>query len=198
MKVTSLSTCCSLFEGPLWKSVEYCVQEGLVGRIASSQGVEADSSGDEIDLDSDEPMNPVPVDGERVAEQAGLSPVVGTAYVDQGSLWMFLQIQPPVFRERSPRGSPLDSRGKLLPGGGKTAEKDLELDETKAYEINVTVDLTSGEVAMKANGATVTATLDRRLESVSYVGYAVLNPLTDFSPIEISPCVLLPLHCREG
>ena len=70
--------------------------------------------------------------------------------------------------------------------GGKTAEKDLELDDTKAYEINVTVDLTAGEVTMKTNGATVTATLDRRPESISYVGYAVLNTVTDFSPIETS------------
>ena len=71
-------------------------------------------------------------------------------------------------------------------GGGKTAEKDLELDETKAYEINVTVDLISGEVTIKTSGSMVTATPDRRLGSISYVGYAVLNTVTDFSPIEIS------------
>jgi len=50
----------------------------------------------------------------------------------------------------------------------------------------VTVDLTSGQVTVKTNGATVTATLERPPGSVSYLGYAVLNAATDFSPIEVS------------
>jgi len=70
--------------------------------------------------------------------------------------------------------------------GGKTAAKDLQMDESKVYAVNVTVDLTSGQVTMKTNKSTVTATLDRRPGSISYVGYAVLNTVTDFSPIEIS------------
>jgi hypothetical protein len=117
-EVTSVSTCCLLFERPLWEFVGYCVEQGLFCGLSSSQGVGVDLSGLQIDLGSDEAMNPVAVDWELVAEQAGLSSVVGAANVDQGSLRMFLQIQTPAFRERSPRGSRFDSRGNLLPCGG--------------------------------------------------------------------------------
>ncbi|MCY2987290.1 MAG: PQQ-binding-like beta-propeller repeat protein, partial [Planctomycetota bacterium] len=70
--------------------------------------------------------------------------------------------------------------------GGKVTEKDLELDESKVYEIRVTVDLVAGQVTMRIDGTTLTATLEQRLENISWVGYETLNAATDFSPLEIS------------
>ncbi|MBN2474025.1 MAG: PQQ-binding-like beta-propeller repeat protein [Pirellulales bacterium] len=69
---------------------------------------------------------------------------------------------------------------------GKTVEEDVKLDEAKVYEADVTVELATGQVTMKAGGVTVTATLDRCPKEISYVGYAVLNTITDFTLVEIS------------
>ncbi len=68
--------------------------------------------------------------------------------------------------------------------GGTTADKEIELDEAKEYEIQVTADLKAGQVTMQVAGATVTAKLDPCPASVSYVGYAVLNAAADFSAVE--------------
>jgi len=70
--------------------------------------------------------------------------------------------------------------------GAVAGEKDLPLDENKVYEILVTIDLASGQVTMKTGKTTVTATLDRRPKSITHIGYAVLNAVTDFSPMETS------------
>ncbi len=117
--MTSVGSCCLLFERLFRKLVGNLVQEGLFDRLSSSQGVEVDISVRQMNLGSDEPMNPVPVDQELMAEQAGLSAVVGTADIDQSSLRMLLQIQLPAFRKRSPRGSRFGSGCHLLPGGSK-------------------------------------------------------------------------------
>ena len=69
---------------------------------------------------------------------------------------------------------------------GKVADKALYLDLAKTYELDVTVDLASGQVTMKTNGATLTAKLDHPPASISYVGYETLNAATDFSPIQVS------------
>jgi hypothetical protein len=74
--------------------------------------------------------------------------------------------------------------GKL--SDGKTAETKVPLDESKVYEIQLSVDLASARVTMKIDGATAAATLDRRPRGAFYVGYAVVNAATDFSPVEIS------------
>jgi len=68
--------------------------------------------------------------------------------------------------------------------GGTTADKEIELDEAKEYEIQVTADLKAGQATMQVAGATVTAKLDPCPASVSYVGYAVLNAAADFSAVE--------------
>jgi len=70
--------------------------------------------------------------------------------------------------------------------GPVAAAETLPLDENKPYEIQVTVDLPSGRVTMKTGKTTVTATLDRRPKSITHIGYAVLNAVTDFSPMETS------------
>lgn len=69
--------------------------------------------------------------------------------------------------------------------GGKAAEKELELDEAKVYEIQVTIDMASGQVTMRTNGTTLTTTLERRPENISWIGYQTLNAAADFSPLEI-------------
>ena len=40
------------------------------------------------------------------------------------------------------------------------------------------------EVILKAGGQTVTAKLQRKLESVTHVGFATWNAVTDFSSLE--------------
>ncbi len=115
--MTSVSVCYSLFEGFLWKLVGSRVQQGLVGGLSSPEGVEVDLSGLQIDFGSDEPMNPIAIDEELVTQHTDLSPVVGAADINQDTFRMFLQIQLPVFGERSPRGSRFDPRGVFLPRG---------------------------------------------------------------------------------
>jgi outer membrane protein assembly factor BamB len=70
--------------------------------------------------------------------------------------------------------------------GGKTASAPLEVDTAKVYQLHVTVDLAAAVVTMQTGEATVTATLDRRTENISYVGYAASDAAADFSPVEIS------------
>lgn len=70
--------------------------------------------------------------------------------------------------------------------GGQAGQQVMEAEESKVYELDVTVDLASGAVTMKAGGATVTATLSRRPEGISYVGYAVSDAAADFGPVEVA------------
>jgi hypothetical protein len=67
---------------------------------------------------------------------------------------------------------------------GQVTDQQFAPDEDKLYEILVTVDLATGKVTMAAAGTTVTATLDKRPQRISWVGYAVLNAAADFSPVE--------------
>jgi outer membrane protein assembly factor BamB len=70
--------------------------------------------------------------------------------------------------------------------GGTSAAEALDIDNAKTYDIDVTVDLASGQVTMKVGGATVTATLARRPANVSYVGYGASDAAADFSAVEVS------------
>ncbi|MCX5674976.1 MAG: PQQ-binding-like beta-propeller repeat protein [Planctomycetota bacterium] len=70
--------------------------------------------------------------------------------------------------------------------GGKTTAGDCDLDAAKVHEIDVTVNLASGQVTMKVGGVTVTAALTRRPAGLSCVGYGVLGAVAEFSPIETS------------
>jgi hypothetical protein len=69
--------------------------------------------------------------------------------------------------------------------GGKTAAEALEIVAAKVYDIDVTLDLASGQVTMKVGGATVTATLTRRPANISYVGYGASDAAADFSAVEV-------------
>jgi len=68
--------------------------------------------------------------------------------------------------------------------GGKTVAEKIEVDEAAAHEIAVTLDLGSGQVTMTTGAHKVSATLARRPESISHIGYCVINAVTDFSPVE--------------
>jgi hypothetical protein len=70
--------------------------------------------------------------------------------------------------------------------GGKAAEQAIELNESKVYDLDVTVDLPSGQVTMKTDETTVTAILEKRPVTISYLGYATTNASADFSAVEIS------------
>jgi hypothetical protein len=70
--------------------------------------------------------------------------------------------------------------------GGKTAEEALAIEAGKVYDIDVTVDLASGQVTMKVGGVTVTATLTRKPANISYVGYGASDAAADFSAVEVS------------
>ena len=59
-------------------------------------------------------------------------------------------------------------------------------DLEKQYELNVTVDLASGNVTFQSGEATVTAKLDRPMKSITHVGYCLNNSIADFSPIEVA------------
>lgn len=69
--------------------------------------------------------------------------------------------------------------------GGKSAQQPFDADESKIYPIEVTVDLDSGQVTMKTGPTTVTAVLKAAPAGISYLGYAVVNAGTDFSPVEV-------------
>ncbi|NUQ64696.1 MAG: PQQ-binding-like beta-propeller repeat protein [Pirellulales bacterium] len=70
--------------------------------------------------------------------------------------------------------------------GGKTSAETFEPREEKTYELDVTVDLAAGQVAMHVDMTTITATLDRPMQAISHVGYGVLDAAMDFGPIEVS------------
>jgi outer membrane protein assembly factor BamB len=70
--------------------------------------------------------------------------------------------------------------------GSKATTADFAPDESKVYDVAITVDLKSGTVTMNAAGATVTATVARPLKQIGFVGYAVTNSGCDFSPIEVA------------
>ncbi|MCX5682278.1 MAG: hypothetical protein NT049_01155, partial [Planctomycetota bacterium] len=70
--------------------------------------------------------------------------------------------------------------------GGTTTAETLDIDPAKTYEIDVTVDLASGQVTMKTGGVTVTAVLARRPASISYVGCGAVDAAADFSAVEVS------------
>jgi len=70
--------------------------------------------------------------------------------------------------------------------GGKTVSEDAPIDEATTHELTIVADLGSGEVTMKVGACTVKATLDPCPKSISYVGYGVMNAVTDFSPIDVA------------
>lgn len=69
--------------------------------------------------------------------------------------------------------------------GGKGATADIGDPGEKGVEIAVDVDLKAGTVKYTANGKVVEARLQRPMESIDHVGYAVNGAIMDFAPIRI-------------
>ena len=114
----SVTTSRSLFERLPWKGIRYFFQERLIGRLASLQGEEANLVCSQIDLGSDEAVQPVAIDVERVSEEADASLVVGTAEVDDGAAGLFLEIEFPTFGKWPPWRGRLDTSGAALTSRG--------------------------------------------------------------------------------
>jgi outer membrane protein assembly factor BamB len=68
---------------------------------------------------------------------------------------------------------------------GKVSQEAFDPDETKVYDLTVSIDLVSGQVTLKAGGATVTAKLEHPPVALTHVGYGALNAADDFGRIEI-------------
>src|SRR5713101_7285005 len=77
-------------------------QEGLVGGVPASQGVEVDAVGGEVDLCADQAMDPGRCNQVGVAEQLNLAAVVGAPEKDHAALQGVLEIEGPVRREPAP------------------------------------------------------------------------------------------------
>jgi hypothetical protein len=76
------------------------------------------------------------------------------------------------------------TQGPLENGQSKSAPADVKSDETA--EIIVLVDLKEQTVSMTMKGETLSAKLDRPMESVTWVGCCLTSVTTDFSTIDIS------------
>ncbi len=74
-------------------------------------------------------------------------------------------------------------QGPLVSGNSKSAEANVKSDELA--EIRVVVDLDDQTVTMTMNGETLTADLERPLETVTWVGCCLTSVTTDFSPINV-------------
>ena len=70
--------------------------------------------------------------------------------------------------------------------GGKAVTQKIDAAPGETLDVTITVDLDSQKVAFAVKGATIEAALQRRLESITHVGYCVDNSTAEFSPIEVS------------
>ena len=68
-----------------------------------------------------------------------------------------------------------------------TAQESFDADQDKIYDMEVSVDLRSGQVTMKAGQATVATTLKTPPAQISFVGYGVLKSAAEFSEVETAP-----------
>jgi len=70
--------------------------------------------------------------------------------------------------------------------GGKAKSQKLQIERDKVYPMSVTVDLEKRTVKLSVRDVNLEARLQRPMEAITYVGYAVDRAMTDFSPVEIS------------
>jgi hypothetical protein len=69
--------------------------------------------------------------------------------------------------------------------GGKATEQPITLDESRVYDLDVTLEPSTDQVTMRIGQTTVTAALQRRPASICYIGYAASDAAADFSPIQV-------------
>ena len=68
---------------------------------------------------------------------------------------------------------------------GKTQSLALDVRAGQEMTITVTVDLAAQQVTYTADGATLTARLERPLKAITHVGYAAERAIVDFTPIDV-------------
>jgi hypothetical protein len=71
--------------------------------------------------------------------------------------------------------------------GGTTAQESFDANQTKIYDVEISVDLGSGQVTMKADQASVATKLKTPPARISYVGFGVLKSAAEFSEVAAAP-----------
>jgi len=74
-------------------------------------------------------------------------------------------------------------QGPLLKGRSKSAE--IHAPDDKGLEIVVKVNLKNQKIVYTADGVTLEDKIQRRLQSITHVGYVIDSALIDFAPVEI-------------
>ncbi len=70
--------------------------------------------------------------------------------------------------------------------GGKTTPKTFEPDESRLYDLRVTVDLASGEVSMALGDLRISAKLQRPPKNIAFVGCGAIDSAVEFSTPAVS------------
>jgi len=96
------------------KLMSHCFQEAMMTWVSTSQGVEGDAAGVEIDHGSNEPVKPSGVHQEGVSEEVGYSPGAGATKVDEASAGAALKVEFPPRGKGAARGSRFDAGGGSL------------------------------------------------------------------------------------
>jgi hypothetical protein len=109
--MSTVSDCRSALEGFSRELVRDLGEQGLVLGLTSSEGVEADGVGVEVNHAADEAVRPERIDGEGVAEQADVATIVGSSEEDDLASGMSLWVLPPGLREGLSEGSGEDAFG---------------------------------------------------------------------------------------
>lgn len=81
------------------------------------------------------------------------------------------------------RGTARIIQGPTNGQSGATAQLGGNVERT--YTLDVSVDLAKQEVVLKTAGKSLSAKLDRRLESITHIGFASWNSVSDFSEIQL-------------
>jgi hypothetical protein len=96
-------------------------QQEMVVRILLSQGIKTNLAFGQIDIGADQAVTPDRADVELVSQHDGLPLGVGFSDIDHGSGQRLLQVQSPVFGERSAIGGIFDANCVALPMGSHEA-----------------------------------------------------------------------------
>jgi hypothetical protein len=138
--LSTVSDSRSALEGFSWELVRDLSEQGLVLWLSSSEGVETDGVGVEVELATDEAVRPELVDGEGVAEQADLATIIGSSEEDDLACGMSLKVLPPRLGEGLPEGGCQDAFGGSGSCGGNESGG-LILKSLQGVEMEASPDL---------------------------------------------------------
>ena len=96
----------SLDETSSWKAVGRFVQDGMMMRLTTAEGVEADGLVSKIHVAANEPVGPKGVHRKAMTQEADGTSLRTAADEDDRPDWMGLQIRSPGGREWPPRRRP--------------------------------------------------------------------------------------------